>query len=39
MKMDDNQILQAGLPAAKEGLGVFSARLKASHAFLVSVVL
>ena len=38
MKMDDNQFLQAVLPAAKGGLGVSSARLFALHAFLASAV-
>ena len=38
MKMDDNQFLQAVLPAAKGGLGVSSARLLASPAFLASAV-
>ena len=36
--MDDNQFLQAVLPAAKGGLGVSSARLLASPAFLASAV-
>ena len=36
--MDDNQFLQAVLPAAKCGLGVSSARLLALPAFLVSAV-
>ena len=36
--MDDNQFLQAVLPAAKGGLGVSSARLLALPAFLASVV-
>ena len=38
VKMDDNQILQAALPAAKGGLGVCSARLLALTAFLASAV-
>ena len=38
MKMDDNQFLQAVLPAAKDGLGVSSARLLALLAFLASAV-
>ena len=38
MKMDDNQFLQAVLPAAKVGLGVSSARLLALPAFLASAV-
>ena len=38
MKMDDNQFLQAVLPAAKGGLGVSSARLLALPAFLASAV-
>ena len=38
VKMDDNQFLQAVLPAAKGGLGVFSACLLASSAFLASAV-
>ena len=38
MKMDDNQILQAVLPAAKGGLSVFSARLLALPAFIASEV-
>ena len=36
VKMEDNQVLQAVLPAAKGGLGVSSARLLALSAFLVS---
>ena len=36
MKMDDLQVLQAVLPAAKGGLGVPSARLLALPAFLAS---
>ena len=36
--MDDNQFLQAVLPAAKGGLGVSSARLLALPAFLASAV-
>ena len=36
MKMDDNQFLQAVLAAAKDGLGVSSARLLALPAFLAS---
>ena len=36
VKMDDNQFLQAVLPAAKGGLGVSSARLLALPAFLAS---
>ena len=36
--MDDNQFLQAVLPAAKGGLGVSSARLLALPAFLPSAV-
>ena len=36
--MDDNQFLQAVLPAAKDGLGVSSARLLALSAFLASAV-
>ena len=36
--MDDNQSLQAILPAAKGGLGVFSARLLVLPAFLASAV-
>ena len=36
--MDDNQFLQAVLPAAKGGLGVSSARLLALPAFLASGV-
>ena len=36
--MDDNQFLQAVLPAAKGGLGVSSARLLALTAFLASIV-
>ena len=36
MKMDDNQFLQAVLPALKVGLGVSSARLLALPAFLAS---
>ena len=38
VKMDDNQFLQAVLPAFKGGLGVSSARLLALAAFLASVV-
>ena len=38
VKMDDNKFLQAVLPAAKGGLGVFSARLLALPAFLASAV-
>ena len=38
VKMDDNQFLQAVLPAAKGGLGVPSARLLALPAFLASAV-
>ena len=38
MKLDDNQLLQAALPAAKGGLGVSSARLLALPAFLASAV-
>ena len=38
MKMDDNQFLQAVLPAVKDGLGVSSARLLALPAFLASAV-
>ena len=38
MKMDVNQFSQAVLPAAKGGLGVSSARLLASRAFLASAV-
>ena len=38
MKMDDNQFLQAVLPAAKGGLGVCSALLFALPAFLASEV-
>ena len=38
VKMDDNQILQAVLPAAKGGLGVSSARLLALPASLASAV-
>ena len=38
MKMNDNQFLQAVLPAAKGGLGVSSARLLALPAFLSSAV-
>ena len=38
MKMDDLQILQAVLPAAKGGLGVSSARLLALPAFLASAI-
>ena len=38
VKMDDNQLLQAVLPAAKGGLGVSSARLLALPAFLASAV-
>ena len=37
-KMDDNQFLQAVLPAAKGGLDVSSARLLALPAFLASAV-
>ena len=36
--MDDNQFLQAVLPAAKGGLGVSSARLLALPAFLASAI-
>ena len=36
MKLDDNQFLQAVLPAAKDGLGLSSARLLALPAFLAS---
>ena len=36
--MDDNQFLQAVLPAAKGGLGVSSARLLSLPAFLASAV-
>ena len=36
--MDDNQFLQAVLPAANGGLGVSSARLFALPAFLASAV-
>ena len=36
--MDDNQFLQAVLPAVKGGLGVSSARLLALAAFLASAV-
>ena len=36
--MDDNQFLQAVLPAAKGDLGVSSARLLALPAFLASAV-
>ena len=38
VKMDDSQFLQAVLPAAKDGLGVSSARLLALPAFLASVI-
>ena len=38
MKMDDNQFLQAVLPAAKSGVGVSSARVLALPAFLASAV-
>ena len=38
VKMDDNQFLQAVLPAAKGGLGVSSARLLALPAFLASAI-
>ena len=38
MKTDDNQVLQAVLPAAKGGLGVSSGRLLALPAFLASAV-
>ena len=38
VKLDDNQFLQAALPAAKGGLGVSSARLLALSAFLASAV-
>ena len=38
VKMDDNQFLQAVLPAATSGLGVSSARLFALPAFLASTV-
>ena len=38
LKRDDNQFLQAVLPAAKCGLGVSSARLLALPAFLASAV-
>ena len=36
--MDDNQFLQAVLPAAKGGLGVSSARLHALPVFLAAAV-
>ena len=36
--MDDNQFLEAVLPAAKGGVGVSSARLLALPAFLASAV-
>ena len=38
MKKDDNQFLQAVLPAAKGGLGVSSACLLALLAFLASAI-
>ena len=38
MKIDDNQFLQAVLPAAKGGFGVSSARLPAIPAVLASSV-
>ena len=38
VKMDDNQFLQAALPAAKCGLGFSSARLLSLPAFLASAV-
>ena len=38
VKLDDNQFLQAVIPAAKGCLGVFSARLIALPAFLASAV-
>ena len=38
MKIDENQFLQAVLPAAEGGLGVSSARLLALPAFLASSV-
>ena len=38
VKKDDNQFLQAVLPAAKGGLGVSSARLLALLAFLASAI-
>ena len=38
VKMDDNQFLQAALPAAHAGLGVSSARLLTLPAFLASAV-
>ena len=38
MKMDNNQFLQAVRAAAKDGLGVSSARLFALFAFLASAV-
>ena len=38
LKMDDNQFLQAGLPAVKGGLDVSSARLLALPALLASAV-
>ena len=38
VKMDDNQFLQAVLPAAKGGLGVSSARLLVLLVFLASAV-
>ena len=38
VKKDDNQFLQAVLPATKGGLGVSSARLLALPAFLASSV-
>ena len=36
--MDDDQFVQAVLPAAKGGLGFSSARLRALNAFLASAV-
>ena len=38
VKMDDNQFLQAVLPAAKDGLGISSARVHYLPAFLASAV-
>ena len=38
MKIDDNQFLQAEIPAAKGGVGVSSARLLALPAFVASAV-
>ena len=38
MKLDDDKLLQAVLPAAKGGLGVSSARLLALPTFLASAV-